>query len=491
MKVLLIHPPAMDIYGRFKPAARLAAQPQMPLGILYIGAVLEEAGHQVSILDGDVDQMGPAELGEYVAEKGPDVVGVSATTPVYAMANRLLKEIKLKCPSAITILGGFHLTALPEATMAESPTDLGIYGEGEETIVELVRALEQGRPAHNISGLLYREDSRLRITPPRPQIESLDRLPLPARHLLRHDRYLWSVPGKGLVPVTTIMTQRGCPFQCVFCGVKTMFPRVQYRAVERVVDELEQIDRELGIHHVQFSDDTLTLQTEKTVAMCQEIRRRKLDLTWEGYTRADRISKDLLRTMKNAGLVRLSFGVESGDQRILEAVKKGTTLEQYRQAYEWCRELSLETRCSVMLGHPFETAETVKKTIDFVCSLPIDQAYINIATPYPGTALLEMARQGYGGLRLLTEDWAEYRRYGNAVMEMNDLSRRDLIRLQRAAYFRFYLRPQIAWRNIKRAGLRAAVLNMAGFASSLLKPGAFIAVDREDAYHDDAADCIS
>lgn len=492
MKVLLIHPPAMDIYGRFKPAARLAAQPQMPLGILSIGAVLERAGHRVAILDGDVDRMGPIELGEHVAAERPDVVGVSATTPVYAMANRVLLEIKRKHPGAVTVLGGFHLTALPEATMAESPADLGVCGEGEETIVELVSALEQGRPVGKIAGLLYRENGQVRVAPPRPQIADLDSLPLPARHLLRHDRYLWSVPGKGLVPVTTIMTQRGCPFQCVFCGVKTMFPRVRYRSVGRVVDELEQIDRGLGIHHVQFSDDTLTLHAEKTTVMCREIRRRKLDITWEGYTRADRINKELLRTMKDAGLVRLSFGVESGDQRILEAIKKGTTLEQYRRAYEWCRELGLETRCSVMLGHPFETAGTIKKTVDFICSLPIDQAYINIATPYPGTGLLEMARRGYGGLRLLTEDWAEYRRYGNAVMEMNGLSRRDLVHLQRAAYLRFYLRPRVAWRNVKRAGLRAAAVNMAAFASSLLKPGALLTRhEGHDVTCDDAPDSAS
>ena len=482
MRVLLIHPPAMEVYGRFKPAAKLAAQPQMPLGILYLGAVLEQQGHQVTVVDGDVDQMGPVEVAEYVGRWQPDVVGVSATTPVYAMANRVLSRIKEEHPQTVTVLGGFHLTALPQQTMAESAADYGVYGEGEETIIELVTALEQGRDVDGIAGLLYRQDGDLCTNPPLPQIRDLDALPFPARHLLRYQEYRWSVPGKGLVPVTTIMTQRGCPFQCVFCGVRIMFPQVRYRQVEQIVDELEQIVTDLGIHHVQFSDDTLTLKADKAVAMCDEIKRRKLDITWEGYTRADRITKDLLKQMKDAGLVRLSFGVESGDQRILEAIKKGTSLEQYRQAYEWCDELGLETRCSVMLGHPFETRETVKKTVDFVCSLKIHQAYINIATPYPGTALLEMAREGYGGLRLLTEDWTEYRRYGNAVMEMNDLTRQDLIRLQKAAYLRFYLRPSIAWKNLKRAGLRAALLNATGFALSVFKP-----VEAGDGlpYHDD------
>jgi len=474
MRILLVHPPAMDIYGAFKPAAKLAAQPQMPLGILYIGAALEQAGHQVTILDGDVDHMGPSEVTDYVGKWVPDVVGVSATTPGYAMANRILDHVKEKHPDTITILGGFHVTALPQETMAEGTADFGVYGAGEQTIVELVAALEGGSDVGSIAGILFRQDGvpggQVRMNPPRPQLQDLDELPFPARHLLRYGKYVWSVPGKKLVPVTTIMTQRGCPYQCVFCGVQTMFPRVHYRQIEHVVDELEHIVAELGIRHVQFSDDTLTLKADKTVALCEEIRRRKLDITWEGYTRADRISQDLLKQMKDAGLVRLSFGVESGDERILAAIKKGTSLEQYRQAYEWCDELGLETRCSVMLGHPFETRETVKKTVDYICSLKIDQAYINIATPYPGTALLEMARQGCGGLRLLTEDWTEYRRYGNAVMEMNDLTRQDLIRLQKTAYLRFYLRPSIMSKNLRRAGLRAALLNATAFASSLFRP---------------------
>ena len=144
MNILLVHPPAMDIYGRFKPAAKLAAQPQMPLGILYLGAVLEQAGHRVAIVDGDVDQMGPLEIAEHVGRWGADVVGVSATTPVYAMANRVLAQIKAAHPGIVTVLGGFHLTALPQQTMAETSADFGVYGEGEQTILELLAAVERG-----------------------------------------------------------------------------------------------------------------------------------------------------------------------------------------------------------------------------------------------------------------------------------------------------------------------------------------------------------
>jgi anaerobic magnesium-protoporphyrin IX monomethyl ester cyclase len=467
MRVLLVHPPAMGVYGPFKPAAKLAAQPQMPLGILYIGAVLSEHGHQVRIIDGDVDQMGLFDILAELDRWKPNLVGVSATTPVYPTARKLLSLVKQKNPEIVTVLGGYHLTAVPQQTMAECPVDFGVYGEGEQTIVELAAALEQGSDVDAIAGILYRREGVVHTNAPRLPIADLDTLPFPSRRLLRYRQYIWSVPGKGLMPVTTIMTQRGCPYRCVFCGARTMFPRVRYRKIERIVDELEHIVKVLGVRHVQFSDDTLTLNADKTAAMCEEIRRRKLRLTWEGYTRADCISQELLGQMKAAGLVRLSFGVESGDERVLEGLKKGTTLEQYRQAYEWCEGLGLETRCSVMFGNPFETRAAVRRTLSFICSLPAYQAYVSIATPYPWTELLEMARQGVGGLRLLTEDWTEYRRHGNAVMETNDLRREDLIRLQRQAYLKFYLRPRIIWRNLKRAGWRAALNNATGFALSL------------------------
>lgn len=470
MRILLINPPAVEVYGPYKPAARVVAQPQMPHGLCYIGAALEQRGHQISIIDCDVDELGISQVVDKAGQLCPDLVGVTATTPLYHNAGRILSLVKERHKGVITVLGGYHLTALPMEAMAHCPVDYGVYGEGEETIVELVEALEQGTGVGEVRGVLYRQDGEVVMNLPRPLISDLDEIPFPARHLLRCQRYLWSVPGKGWQPVTAIVTQRGCPYQCVFCGVRTMFPRVRYRRVEHIVDEIEYIVTGLGTDHIQFQDDTLTLKTEKVVGMCEEIKRRKLRFTWEGYTRTDRITKDLLKTMKEVGLVRISFGVESGNQRILDAIKKGTTLEQYRQAYEWCDELGLETRCSVMLGHPFETRETVKQTVAFLCSLKVYQAYINIAMPYPGSTLLEMARAGYGGLRLLTEDWGEYRRYGNAVMEVNDLTREDLIWLQKWAYLKFYLRPRIIKYNLKRAGLQAAFINVMAFVASLFKP---------------------
>jgi len=471
MKILLVNPPAVEVYGKYKAAAKAGAQPQMPLGICYIAAVLEKAGHDVTLIDCDIDNLSITDLANLIKKTKPSIVGVTATTPVFPSAKKLIELIKKENEDIITVLGGFHVTALPIETMQNCKADYGVYGEGEETIIELINKLEKNKKVDNVKGILYREEGRVTKNPPREQIkeENLDKVPFPARRLLKYKKYVWSVPGKGLVPVTSIITQRGCPFRCIFCGVRTMFRGTRYRSLRGIMKEIRYVVNELGVNHILFQDDTLTLNRDKIIKMCREIKKRNLNFTWEGYTRANLVTKDLLAMMKEAGLVRLSFGVESGNQKILKAIKKDVKLEDYKKAYQWCYDLGIETRCSLMLGHPFETKETIKQTMHFANSLKCFQAYINITMPYPGSELLDLAKKGYGGIKLLTTDWNEYRRYGNAVMEMNDLRRDDLIKLQKWAYKKFYLRPHIIFYNLKRAGLKAALVNIWAFFKSVFR----------------------
>ncbi|MBI5788938.1 MAG: radical SAM protein [Candidatus Schekmanbacteria bacterium] len=471
MKILLVNPPFVEAYGQYKAAAKVGAQPQMPLGLCYIGAVLENKGHQMQIIDADVEGMSIEDILTYIKTYRPDVFGVTGTTPIYASARKLLSEAKQANPQMVTIMGGFHLTALPAQTMNEcSGADYGIIGEGEETIAELMDAIEQKKPVENIAGIAYRrKDRQAVINPVRPPIDGLESIPFPARHLLKMDKYIWSVPGKGMVPVTSIITQRGCPFGCIFCGVNTMFPgKTRYRQLDSILNEIEQVLTKTPATHFMVCDDTLTLNKPKVLQMCDEVKKRHLKFTFEGYTHASTVTKDILARLQEIGLVRLSFGVETGNQKILKAINKGVTLEQIRQAYQWCYELGMETRCSLMIGHPFETKETIQETIELAKSLKCYQAYINITTPYPGSKLYHMAKEGFGGLRLLTDDWIQYRRYGNAVMEMNDLSVQDLIEYQRIAYKKFYMRPHIIWYNVKRAGFKAAMVNSLAFVKSVL-----------------------
>jgi anaerobic magnesium-protoporphyrin IX monomethyl ester cyclase len=479
LKILLINPPAAIAYGNYKAAAKVGASPQMPLGLLYLATVLDQAGHKVKVIDCDIDNIALKDIFKTIEQEQPDVVGLTATTPIFLSAKEVIKQIKIKFPEIITLMGGYHFTALPIQSMQNSLTDYGIYGEGEATITHLINYLGKIKSLNenpdydflkSIKGLLVRCKDKIIVNEKRPLLKNLDRLPYPKREYLRYKKYLWSVPGEGMVPVTSITTQRGCPFQCIFCGAQTMFPGLRLQSIPRIIGELKYVVNELGIKHIQFQDDTLTLNRRKVEEMLAAIEKEELKFTWEGYTRANTIDKELLEKMQNSGLNRLSFGVETGNEKILKAIKKGVGLESYKKAYQLCHELGIETRCSLMFGHPFETKETIKSTMKFANSLKCYQAYINITTPYPGSELLELARKKYGGINLLTEDWTEYRRYGNSVMTMNDLTTDDLIKLQKWGYRKFYLRPHIIWYNVRRAGFKAAIVNgIAFFKSVILK----------------------
>jgi len=471
MKVLLINPPFIEAYGQYAAAAKVGAQPQMPLGLMYIAAVLEKLGHEVHLIDADVEEMSVNNLLDVVRQEKPDVMGLSATTPIYNSAVMLFESVKKINPEIITIFGGNHITALPQRTMEECPEiDYGVLGEGEVVIERLMNALVAKEPVDEIKSLTFRRDGEIIVNEGRTPVEDVDTLPLPARHLMKYEKYLWSVPHKGIVPVTSIISQRGCPFQCIFCSANFMFPgKTRYRDIIKVIDEMEEVVKKFNIDHFMICDDTLTLNVEKVSRMCKEIKRRNLKISFEGYTRANTITEALLLELKEAGLVRLSFGIETGNPKILKAIKKGVELEDLKTAYKLCKKVGIEARGSLMIGHPFETKETVQQSLDFVKTLDCDQMYVNVTTPYPGSELYDLAKEGFGGLRLLTEDWKEYRRYGNAVMEMNDLSAEELVQLQKSLYKRFYLRPRIIWYNLKRAGFKAAFVNSWAFFKSVIR----------------------
>ena len=468
MRVLIINPPYLEIYGPYKHAAKLGAQPQMPLGLCYIATILDQQGHSVKVVDTDVEGYTMDGLINEIGKFKPDVVGISASTPVFPTVRSLTKYIKKHYPNIYIFIGGPHVTVLPEQSMEQSAADFGLYFEAETTLQELMKELEGKKSFSKISGLVYKDkNGKVIKNPRREQIMDLDSLPIPNRRFLDLDKYVWSVPGRGLIRVTSMVTQRGCPFKCTFCCVPGMYDKATFRSVESTMKELREVVNDLNIKHIYFQDDTLTLNRPKVIKMCNAIIKEGLEFTWEGYTRANLVDKDLLALMKRAGLNRLSFGLETGNQHILDAIKKGTKLQDYVDAYKWCHELGIETRCSLIIGHPFETKETIKETMRFVNKLKVYQAYINISTPYPGSELYEQAKAGYGGLKLLTDNWEEYQRYGNAVIEVNDLTREDLIRMQKWAYRKFYLRPSIIFYNLRRAGLMAGFKNAFAFARSV------------------------
>ena len=465
-KILLIRIPYEEIYSSFhKKGSKIRKFP--PLGLLYLASSLEREEHNVILLDLEIEQIGQNDIEEKIKNIKPDIVGTGATTPEIRNAEKLFAITKKVNPNIITVIGGPHATILPDDAVLDKTTDIVVKGEGEYSIVEIANSIDGKTELDQISGILFRQNGRIIGNPDRPRVENLDELPFPARHLINNKNYVWPVEGKGLIPITTILTSRGCPFDCIFCN-RILGKKVRFRTPNLVVDEIEEVYNNYGIKYYIMQDEIFSLRQERAIEICDEIINRRLDISWFSMVRADLVSERLLQKMKAAGCTRITMGVESGNQEILDIIKKGTNLNQYIEAFHWAKKVGLETRGSFILGHPYETHETIKDTINFAKTLDIDEAYFNIMTPYPGTEVYKMAIREEG-IKLLEDDWAKFKRWGNAVIQVGDLSKDDLIKYQRKAMRGFYLRPKQIWHQLRRIGLYNGLKMGLRYISFILK----------------------
>jgi radical SAM superfamily enzyme YgiQ (UPF0313 family) len=251
----------------------------------------------------------------------------------------------------------------------------------------------------DVKGIAYREDGAIKLTDQRALIEDLDALPTPARHLFQLSRY------HTLDVHASIIAGRGCPFNCIFCvGSKMGGRRARYRNTKLVVDEIEQV-LAYGFKEVNFEDDLLTLNHKHVYAVCDEIIARGLKFNWSIFSRADTVNLDLLRRMKEAGCNWMLYGVESGNQQILDTVKKKITLEKIREGVRMAKEAGIEVMASFIIGLPGETVDTLKETIEFGQSLDTFWGF-NVLSPFPGTEVRDKADEY--GIEILTDDWTEY-----------------------------------------------------------------------------------
>lgn len=474
MKVILIAPPWLDIYGRFKEAAKIGCV-SPPLGLMYLAGAVQADGHTCQILDMESQNLDFDKVRQIVASEKPDLVGITATTPIYANARELGQGLRKEFPDLFMGIGGVHSTVVGKEVIEECPFfDFQVCGEGEVTLREILLAIEGGKDLSEVPGILFWGDDRSGPiqTEPRKLEQNLDNIPEPERTLLSPDIFKHHIPGRGLVTYASIFTSRGCPFQCIFCSQHTMYGRkVRWHSVDRVMQELHRVMNDLGTNHVIIMDETLTLNKPRLLEICQRILDDKLIFTWEGWTHAGTVDEELLTAMKKAGLIRLSFGIESGNPEILKSLKKQVTLEQIRNAYQLVGKIGIETRGSAILGHPGETRKTAWDTIKFIRSIKeCQQIFLNIACPYPGTELYDAAICGRGGLKLLETDYSKYTRYGDPVIAVNDLKPTDLKRLQAIGLLLFYCTPHRIWYNmVKRAGLRSGLVNGWAFLRGILR----------------------
>ncbi len=373
----------------------------MPLGLLYLAARLEEAGHRVELADLQICRAPLAHLREAIGRLDPHVVGITSFSINLAKASRILQAVKRCSEDIFTVWGGPHVSFDDAGILLEHPwVDAVVRGEGEETLSELVKALETGTSLEGVRGLTWRDrDGGLHRGAERGFRQDLESLPRPAWHLLSLSKY--RAFGDG----ASVITSRGCPHRCLFCVGRKMIGREgRFRSPKAVVEEMEALCR-LGFRGIRVEDDLFTLRRERALAICQEIERRGLSLRWRAYSRVDTVDPELLGWMRRAGCERLLFGAESGSPQILRRVGKGITPEQTRRAVAMCQEAGIGVLASFVLGLPGETRETMDMTLEFARSLGVPYT-LNILTPYMGTAVRDRAPEL--GIEILSDDWRLY-----------------------------------------------------------------------------------
>jgi radical SAM superfamily enzyme YgiQ (UPF0313 family) len=440
MKILLINPPWS--YGKLDRAGGIFP----PLGLAYIAAFLRNKNYEVKILDAYANNMKEREILSIVKKECPDIVGITCSTANFLLASTIAKQIK-NIKDSFIVFGGSHVSALPEETLKISPfIDAIVSGEGEITFYELVKSIDEKKSFKNIKGLIYREGKKIIKNKPRSLIDNLDNLPLPARDLLPMEKYhSYSYFSRG--KFATMITSRGCPFSCIFCASSVMWRR-RYRchSIERVLIEISEIINKYKIRHILFNDDEFTLDKKRTEKLCDMIIKSNYDIEWGCLSRVSDINKKLLQKMKKAGCIDIYFGIESGNQKILNSINKKITLNQIRKAVKLTKEVGIMARNGFVIGLPNDTKETIEETINFAKELDGDITYFNIAIPFPGTQLYETAiKNGF----LKISDWSKFSAIGNcAVMSNENLSNEEITRLVSKAYMKIYLRPNYILRRL-------------------------------------------
>ncbi|MCC6141057.1 MAG: cobalamin-dependent protein [Nitrospira sp.] len=442
MKVCLLYPTWTGSYGLFAHFARRAST-WPPLNLALLAAVAEAAGHEVSIIDGEAEQLSLDEMVRATLAKKPDLIGLTATSPFFHLSKAVAEAIKQTAPNIPIAIGGPHITIMKEKAMFPA-FDYAFIGEAEQSFPQFLAQYEQGKDIGDVAGLIYRRNGTLVSTGQPADIADLDQFPVPARHLLNMSLYKLGTL-RGRLPFTSIQTMRGCPWKCIFCASEALkTTSVRVRSPRSVVAEIKSVVEQFGIRHFGIVDDVLTLWREHIVEICDRLDQEGLAITFEGSTRANQVDETLIARLAKSGLIRLSFGLETVDADMRKTMKKQVPLEHYVRANRICNEFGVEALNSVMIGLPGETRDTVRATLQFLRSArEVKQANFAIAVPYPGTEFHEMAVSGTNGLELRTDDFSEYRRYGSAVTTVGDLSPEDLIDLQNEGFVSIYSAP---WR---------------------------------------------
>ena len=446
-KILFFDPPQRtDIYLKTNVSIGALSYPSLTLATL---AGNLARGHDVRIID--LDLVGDF-YGYILKEIGtfhPDIVAASALTPTYFVIRNIMRKIKEKYPHIKTIVGGAHVTALPDEAAKDGCFDIIVLGEGDTVIPELLSAHD----AKDVAGIIYKDPSSAKFvrTADRKLAEDLNSLPYPSWGLFSLDKYKHSRLSSRRNPVGLMETSRGCAFQCNFCNKLIFGTAHRVKEPGRVVDEMEYMLK-CGFKEIHIADDSFTQKIDRAKEVCAEIIRRRLKFPWSllNGVRADMVDLEFFKLAKRAGCWQVGFGIESGDQDVLNAVNKKIKLPQVEHAVSAAKKAGVDTLGFFILGLSGETEKSMRRTIKFAKRLPLSIAKFDLCIPYPGTPYYnDLKSTG----RIKSEDWSKYNvhQLESPLFEHPNLSWTMINSYYKKAFRQFYLRPNYILRRFARS----------------------------------------
>ena len=455
MRTLLINPPQTIYKGS------LSYEKAIPLGLIYIGAMLKQNDYDVQLLDTLVNDenmikkevtyqgMSWINIEERIRSINPDIIGISAlSTAQIPNVKNLLKRIKTIDDKIFTIVGGAHVSARPIEFIESCPDcDLVIIGEGENKILDVVKHLEGKLDIEKIDGVCYNKNNSIKITENK-YIKKIDDIPFPAYDLLEIEKYFKKpIFGKQYRKMRMI-TSRGCPFNCIFCSIHLhMGNKWRPHSPDYVINHIMHVIEKYDINHISFEDDNLTLDINRFNSIMDKIIDNDLSFSWDtpNGVRADRLTREMLIKMKNTGCQKLTMAVESGNQRVLnDIIKKDLLLEDAVNAAKFCKEVNVPLNAFYVVGFPGETLENMKETINFATYLHYEydvSMYLMIATPLLETELYKICKENNYLVKDITpRDLSEgTQMIGNSLIKTEDFTPEEVKKIALEGFNKYKL----------------------------------------------------
>jgi anaerobic magnesium-protoporphyrin IX monomethyl ester cyclase len=445
-EIVLVYPPVV-LHGRYEKVATGHEVPPQPL--LYLGAVLRENGNKCVLVDANAERLDIDETVERILSFSPVYVGITSPTMLISTTGIIAKKIKKKSPDVFTIVGGPHISAVPEQTMRKYPEiDIGVLGEGEITIIELLEFLKKKKALEPIKGIILRENGNLKITEPRPFIKNLDTLPFPAwdmlPNLLEHYQQVSARVDK--TPCLSIITSRGCPLNCVFCAKSVFGNKIRVHSAEYLVKMIEYLKNEYGLKGLSFEDENFVVYTKRLIEFCNLMIEKRLNISWDCASNVNAITPELLDLMKKAGCWQINYGIESGSQRIVDFIKKGIRIEKAKEVLTLTKKAGMTTKAYFIIGHPTETSESIEETIKFIRNSNLDIFQMSFMIPFPGSELYNVADK-FGEFK---NNWDNMNIW-TPLFIPKGFTEEDLKKESKRAYRSFYFRFGTVYKYFYRA----------------------------------------